>query len=81
VYIEAGGVFTKQPLTPTGSSGVIYGFSADNPSSNKVLGGLGIMENQGHAVYLSAAKKRELTVGPDQHLDSAETGEAGGWEE
>jgi len=57
VYIEAGGVFTKQPAAPSTSSGVIYGFSADNPSSNKVLGGLGIMENQGHAVYVSAGPK------------------------
>jgi hypothetical protein len=36
----------------------------------------------GHAVYLAdGLKKRETTVGPDQHLDSTVTGTAGGWVE
>jgi hypothetical protein len=78
VYIMDGGVFTKQPLTLGGSSGVIYGYSADNPGSNKVLG-LGIEVDHGHAVYIeNGPKKRETTVSPDQHLDSADTG---GWAE
>jgi hypothetical protein len=79
VYVMDGGVFTKGPLTENASSGVIYGYSADNPSSNRVQGGLGIETARGAAVYLSAAKKRETTVLPDQTLDSAVAGEEGGW--
>jgi hypothetical protein len=78
VYISDGGVFTKQPLTENASSGVIYGYSADNPSSNLAKGTLGIETTHGHAVYVeSGPKKRETTVLPDQHLD----GEEGGWTE
>jgi hypothetical protein len=78
VYISDGGVFTKRPLTENASSGVIYGYSAD-PSSNLVKSSLGTEEDHGHAVYVeNGPKKRETTIGPDQHLDS---GEAGGWAE
>jgi hypothetical protein len=80
VYVMSGGVFTKQPSTPPdATSGVIYGYDPANPSSNKVQGSLIIEVDHGHAVYVSAAKKRETTVGPDQHLDSAVAGTAGGW--
>jgi hypothetical protein len=77
VCIEDGGVFTKQPLTPNASSGVIYGYSADNSSSNFVKSSFGYEEDKGHAVYVeNGPKKRETTVGPDQHLDAT-----GGWAE
>jgi predicted outer membrane repeat protein len=78
VYIMDGGIFTKQPPTPNTSSGVIYGYDPDNPSSNKVQGGW-TETDHGHAVYVAnGPKKRETTVGPDQHLDSAASG---GWAE
>jgi hypothetical protein len=77
VYITAGGVFKKQPLVVNGPSGVIYGYGTDNPGSNFVKGTLGIETTHGHAVYVeSGPKKRETTVSPDQHLDSAATA---GW--
>jgi hypothetical protein len=81
VYVMTGGVFAKQPPASNGSSGVIYGYNATDPNSNKAEGSLGIEEDHGHAVYLSATQRRELTVGSEQHLDSAVTGAPGGWTE
>jgi hypothetical protein len=78
VYIMDGGVFNKQPVSPAATSGVIYGYDALNPSSNKVQGTLIIEVEHGHAVYVSASKRRETTVLPEQHLDSTATG---GWTE
>jgi hypothetical protein len=81
VYVMNGGIFTKQPPTPDASSGVIYGYDSDNPSSNKVQGGW-TETDHGHAVYVeNGPKTRETTVGPDQQLDSAQTGTDGGWVE
>jgi hypothetical protein len=75
------GIFTKEPLSDGGSSGVIYGYDPDNPNSNKVRNaGYGIEEDMGHAVYVEAGPKtRETTVLPDQSLDSTIAGVPGGW--
>jgi hypothetical protein len=78
VYIQNGGVFTKEPPSPDAASGVIYGYDPANSSSNRVQSALGIEDDKGHAVYVSAAKRREATVLPQQHLDS---GSSAGWAE
>jgi hypothetical protein len=84
VYMMDGGVLTKEPLTPGGSSGVIYGYSGDNPGSNQVKSNIGTEDDKGHAVYIASEagspKKRETTVGPDQSLNSTQDG-TGGWAE
>jgi hypothetical protein len=76
------GVFIKEPLVEGGASGIIYG-NDGTPNANKAtLGVTNVLNDQGHAVFITdGPKKRELTVLPDQKLDSRETGEAGGWVE
>jgi hypothetical protein len=80
VFVNNGAAFKKEPPTPGASSGIIYGYSADAPNSNKVQNsGFGIVDNKGHAVYAAdGPKSRETTAGPTQHLDSAT---ADGWGE
>jgi hypothetical protein len=84
VYVATYGVFKKGQADPTVASGIIYGYDADNPNSNKVQSGttFGILEDKGHAVYVEAGPKiRETTVMPDQTLDSAFPDADGGWAE
>jgi hypothetical protein len=86
VLVVGTGVFTKGDADSPAASGVIYGYDPANPNdpnANKVKSGAyGIVDNKGHAVYAETGPKaREITAGPDQRLDSAVVGAAGGWAE
>jgi hypothetical protein len=72
VYVDASGVFTKQP------GGIVYGLDAGNALENTV----GSSANYGPAVFVnsSPAKIRYNTAGAGVTLDSAVSGAAGGWE-
>jgi hypothetical protein len=82
VYVS-GGTFIKLPVSGNTTSGVIYGYTANDAKSNKVTNSNGtVQDNKGHAVYIdsSSVKKRETTAGETRHLDSTVSGAAGGWE-
>ncbi|MDR1324534.1 MAG: InlB B-repeat-containing protein [Treponema sp.] len=68
VYVDSG-TFTKE------SGGIIYGSNAESGLKNTA-------SNGGHAVYVdsSPGKKRNTTAGEGVTLDSAQDGDAGGWE-
>jgi hypothetical protein len=68
VYVGSG-TFTKQ------LGGIIYGLDADSTLKNTAASGYGT----GYAVYVSADKKRDGTVGESVTLDSTKSGAAGGW--
>jgi hypothetical protein len=69
VYVSSG-TFTKQ------SGGVIYGSNASASLKNTTRG-----DGYGHAVYVeSGSKRRNSTAGEGDALDSATSGDAGGWE-
>ena len=70
-----GGTFIK-------TGGTIYGYSAsDTANSNTVKNSSGaVLNNHGHAVYVSSTTRRETTAGPNVNMDSATAGTAGGWE-
>jgi hypothetical protein len=72
VYV-AGGTFTKTV------NGIIYGDTdtthAEGDIENTAASGIG------HAVYVSATKKRNSTAGMGVELDSTKTGLLGGWED
>jgi hypothetical protein len=76
----ANNVFKKESLTPDGASGIIYGNNA-GADSNTATAGV-TPNNKGHAVYIeNGPKPWEVTVGPEQKLDSTVTGADGGWVE
>jgi hypothetical protein len=79
VYANSGS-FKKEPETPGGTSGVIYG-SNGGENSNLVKDGSGNpVDDRGHAVYVSGSKKWEETVSEYKELDSTQDGTAGGWD-
>ena len=69
------GTFTK-------TSGIITGYASDTVNGNVVKDDTGtVVNDSGHAVYVSAySKRRETTAGPSDNLDSSVAGTAGGWE-
>jgi hypothetical protein len=77
-----GGTLKKEPLSQGGSSGVIYGNNAGVNSNRATLADT-TLEYLGQAVYITpeagGPKTREVTAGPDQHLDSTKEGAPGGW--
>jgi hypothetical protein len=77
-----GGVFKKEPLSSGGASGIIYGNDGGNNSNTARLAEV-YLRDKGHAVYIApeagGPKTREVTAGPDQHLDSTRAGPDGGW--
>ncbi|MDR1127728.1 MAG: fibronectin type III domain-containing protein [Treponema sp.] len=79
VYVARDAIFRKQPAEGSSASGVIYGYDPAEPKSNKV--GDGSPTDRGHAVYVNAAQKREITVGETESLDTTQDGTAGGWTE
>jgi hypothetical protein len=78
-----GGTFKKQPETLDGASGIIYGNNG-GANSNRTIAGDTLLINLGHAVYIAPEAggplTRELTVLPDQTLDSTDAAN-GGWAE
>jgi hypothetical protein len=77
-----GGTFKKEPDVGSETSGIIYGNNG-GVNSNRATAADNLLLNLGHAVYIApeagGPKTRELTVLPDQHLDSGVAGTAGGW--
>jgi hypothetical protein len=72
--------FKKEPVPLGTTSGIIFGYDPSDPDNSNTVTAGGVVESgKGHAVYISDTKKRETTVGPDQDLDSAQDGAAGGW--
>jgi hypothetical protein len=76
VYIfRGGGIFVKNDMDD-GDSGTIYG--NDEAAANKNTAG------NGHAVYVQRSEgsdgMRNTTAGPSDKLNSATSGEDGGWE-
>jgi len=74
-----GGTFIKAPVNEGDASGIIYGNDGSANRNKATLGETTLNNDKGHAVYISATQKRETTVLPDQRLDSADPGTAGGW--
>jgi hypothetical protein len=70
VYVDSGGIFTKQP------GGTIYGVDANGTFKNTAFG-----YSYGHAVYVSADKRLNLTISTGDSLDSTKNGAEGGWVE
>jgi hypothetical protein len=68
VFVDSGGIFIKQP------GGIIYGMDASAALKNTASG-----YNYGHAVYISSDKKRSLTVGTEDFLDSTKSDAEGNW--
>jgi uncharacterized repeat protein (TIGR02543 family) len=68
VSVSSSGTFTKQ------SGGAIYGSDAESGLKNTAG------NDNGHAVYVSSGSKRNTTAGEGVTLDSAQDGNAGGWE-
>jgi uncharacterized repeat protein (TIGR02543 family) len=66
VYIN-GGTFTKEPDGVIYGSGIIYGSDAEPTLQNTATDG----DAYGHAVYVSAAMKRNSTVEENEPLSSA----------
>jgi hypothetical protein len=80
VYVSSG-TFKKQPASGSSTSGVIYGYTADDAKSNKVVNSSGVVQSGcGHAV-LTSVNSRETTVVETESLDSTVAGAAGGWVE
>ena len=74
-----GGVYVWGTFTKSG--GTIYGYSASDTNSNMVKHSSGlVLNNQGHAVYVSAVGRRETTAGLEVNLNSSKFGAEGGWE-
>jgi hypothetical protein len=69
VFVDSGGAFAKQ-------GGTIYGANASGAFKNTAPG-----YSYGHAVYVSTYKRRNLTVGAENSLDTAKSGAEGGWAE
>jgi parallel beta-helix repeat protein len=81
VWIPVDSIFKKQPVTGSSTSGVIYGYTASDIKSNKIINSSGVVQNnRGHAVCVGTSKKRETTTGATQNMDSTVSGAAGGWE-
>jgi hypothetical protein len=77
VYILTYGSYT---FTKTGG-GTITGYASDTVKGNVVRNRTNVVQsNQGHAVCIGPAKRRETTAGPGVNLDSSKSGTAGGWE-
>jgi hypothetical protein len=73
-----GGVFKKEPLVSSDSSGIIYG-NDGTVNRNKATLADSTHQNRGHTVYIAAGPKtRETTVTAYESLDS---GEDDGWAE
>jgi len=78
-----GGTFTK-------TGGTIYGYTPDDPKSNKITGlnGEGIIPNSGHAVFAgntyketnTVVKRKETTAGPDVNLHYSDDSFSGAWD-
>jgi fibronectin type 3 domain-containing protein len=79
VYVNIG-TFKKLPASGSGTSGIIYGYSAGDAKSNKVTNSGAVQSGWGHAVWIISIMKRETTAGETDHLDSTVAGTAGGWE-
>jgi hypothetical protein len=72
--------FKKLPAAGSKTSGIIYGNDGSANRNKATYGETSLLNDVGHAVYIMAGpKRRELTVLPDQHLDSSVVGTAGGW--
>jgi hypothetical protein len=73
------GVFTKAPAVEGQASGIIYGSNGGDNRNVVITAASLLLDDRGHAVYIqSGPLTRELTVLPDQTLDSTDTE---GWEE
>jgi uncharacterized repeat protein (TIGR02543 family) len=72
VFVDSSGTFTKQ------SGGTIYGSNASDTLKNTATSG----DDYGHAVYVSGSpsKLRNSTADSGVTLNSAVSGDAGGWE-
>jgi hypothetical protein len=81
VYESSAATFKKEPPSPGGASGIIYGSNGD-ANSNTATGAAITLLNSGHAVYIApeagGPKSRETTVTAYQNLDSTA---ADGWAE
>jgi len=67
---RGGGIFDKR-------GGTIAGFANDPTNGNVVRDGTGVIARRGHAVFVSASRRRETTAGPSIQLNS---NRAGGWD-
>ncbi|MHC6204152.1 hypothetical protein ACYULU_13285 [Breznakiellaceae bacterium SP9] len=84
--------FRKQPASGSTTSGVIYGYTAGDNRSNKVVSTGTVQTNRGSAVSVegynessyivtfTSVQRRETTAGQTDYLDSTQSGSAGGWE-
>jgi hypothetical protein len=82
---NGGGVSVQGGATFTKTGGTIYGMEAsdlytDTNGASHSLSNNAKDISSGHAVYVSASKKRTSTAGPEIPLDSSQAGVAGGWE-
>jgi hypothetical protein len=67
------GSFTK-------AGGSITGYNSDQSEGNVVKDDAGVLARRGHAVYVDENRRKEITAGPDDRLNSKQTGAAGGWD-
>jgi uncharacterized repeat protein (TIGR02543 family) len=80
VYVDSSGTtFTKS------GGGTITGYANDTVNGNVVKNSSGVVQNdQGHAVavyvYSRPDKRKEITAGPGDNLDSTIGGAMGGWD-
>jgi len=73
---NGGGVFARGSLKKTG--GTITGYNSDQANGNVVRDESGdILARKGHAVFVSADRRKENTAGPEVNLDNYT---AAGWD-
>jgi hypothetical protein len=79
VYVNTG---SSWPVSIAKTGGTIYGYTPDDPYSNKVENSSGVIQsNKGHAVYGDATYRKETTLGEDDDLfyNYPESGQHSGW--
>ena len=70
---------SSDTLTKTG--GTITGYAGDPQNGNVAKKSDGtILDNAGHAVYISSGRHRETTAGPNDDIYTSKSGSEGGWE-
>jgi hypothetical protein len=76
-----GGTFIKAPVTIGQASGIIYGSNGGSDSNTATFAET-LLQDKGHAVYITTGPKiRETTAGQADLLDSGVGGASGGWVE
>ena len=78
VYVYQNGSFKKQHFLGGNTSGIIYGFSHEEPNSNAANNAYA-QTDLGHAVYAVNNGLWDTTVDEDHYLDTDKDGVAGGW--